>query len=89
MFELIHSPRYNPGTVIIFLSGQLYHSVGEWTVGSYVENDVLTLGCIRNVFFFPKTSFDKLYAKGPDWNWKMLSGTLPDVGKSKVNASRG
>jgi hypothetical protein len=86
---LIHGSRYDPGTVVIFLSGQLYHSVGEWTPGSYVEKDELTPGRIGNVFFFPKASFDELYGKASEWNWKTLSGTLPDVDESKVNTSSG
>jgi len=82
-FLLIVSARYDPGTVVIFLSGQLYHSVSEWEPEPQDKKDSLRTGRVGNVFFFPKASFDKLYGKPAGWNWKTISGTLPDVSESK------
>jgi hypothetical protein len=82
-FLLISSARYDPGTAVIFLSGQLYHSVSEWKPDMQGESDRLTPGRVGNVFFFPKESFDKLYGKSAGWNWKTISGTLPDISESK------
>lgn len=73
--------EYDPGTLVILLSGQLYHRVGEWEPGSHTQEDDVTPGRVGNVFFFPKASFDKLKGKPPLWNKRTLSGTLPDVGQ--------
>jgi len=64
---------------VIFLSGQLYHSVGEWTPASSKPGEKLTPGRIGNVFFFPKASFEKLKGKKAGWMVNTLSGTALDV----------
>jgi hypothetical protein len=76
--------RYDPGTVVIFLSGQLYHSVSEWKPGMQAAGDKVTPGRVGNVFFFPKASFDRLRDKPPGWNWKIMTGTRPDVSRSTI-----
>ena len=76
--------RYNPGSLVIFLSGQLYHSVSDWKPGAYKEGDKVTPGRVGNVFFFPKASFDRLHDKPKNWNWMTRSGTLADVGESSL-----
>jgi len=68
---------------VIFLSGQLYHSVSEWKPGKLAAGDDVTPGRVGNVFFFPKASFDKLHGKPAKWNKRTMTGTLPDVGESK------
>jgi hypothetical protein len=75
--------RYDPGSLVIFLSGALYHSVSEWKSGIQSVGDKLTPGRVGNVFFFPKASFKKLDGKPEHWNTETLTGTLPNVKKSK------
>ncbi|EDR05450.1 uncharacterized protein LACBIDRAFT_329738 [Laccaria bicolor S238N-H82] len=36
--------EYDPGTLVILLSGQLYHRVGEWEPGSHTQEDDVTPG---------------------------------------------
>jgi len=62
---------------VIFLSGQLYHSVSEWKPGKLAAGDDVTPGQVGNVFFFPKASFDKLHVRQtlsiqPMFVWRML-----------------
>jgi hypothetical protein len=76
--------RYQPGSLVILLSGQLYHGVTEWAPGKQEAGDDVTPGRIGNVFFFPKASFDKLKGKPPGWKASTMSGSLPNVQESKL-----
>ncbi|KAH6911611.1 hypothetical protein BKA70DRAFT_1219731 [Coprinopsis sp. MPI-PUGE-AT-0042] len=74
---------YHPGDLIIFLSGHLYHAVGEWTPRTGSSTDHVTPGRVGNVFFFPKISFDRLKGKGAGWNAQtpaMLERTVLESG---------
>ncbi|KDR65806.1 hypothetical protein GALMADRAFT_148389 [Galerina marginata CBS 339.88] len=71
---------YRPGDLLIFLSGQLYHRVGDWEPLLMKKNQAhgLTPGRIGNVFFFPKTSYDVLKNKSPGWNKATMTGKTAD-----------
>ncbi|KIM35729.1 hypothetical protein M413DRAFT_32286 [Hebeloma cylindrosporum] len=74
--------EYKPGSLIIFLSGQLYHCVGEWKPAKQVKTAPVTTGRVGNVFFFPRESLEKLTGKNEGWNVNTLSGKGLDVGKN-------
>jgi hypothetical protein len=69
--------RYRPGDVLIFLSGDLYHAVGDWKAISGVSTRGITPGRVGNVFFTPADSLHALKGKLPRWSKKTAGGFLP------------
>ncbi|KAG1851642.1 hypothetical protein F4604DRAFT_1592270 [Suillus subluteus] len=69
--------QYRPGDVLIFLSGDLYHAVGEWKATPGVSARGITPGRIGNVFFTPADSLRALENRPPRWSKKTAGGTLP------------
>ncbi|KAG1835848.1 hypothetical protein DFJ58DRAFT_613903, partial [Suillus subalutaceus] len=60
--------QYRPGDVLIFLSGDLYHAVGEWKATPGVSARGITPGRIGNVFFTPADSLRALENRPPRWS---------------------
>ncbi|KAG2063333.1 hypothetical protein BDR04DRAFT_948841, partial [Suillus decipiens] len=69
--------QYRPGDVLIFLSGDLYHAVGDWKPISGVSTGGITPGRVGNVFFSPADSLCALKGKPSRWSKKTAGGTLP------------
>jgi len=72
---------YRQGDVLIFLSGHLYHQVAPWQPTKWQSGGILTPGRVGNVFFFPEISYERLKGKPKGWNWRTMSGTMPDAQK--------
>ncbi|KAG1830810.1 hypothetical protein EV424DRAFT_1305306, partial [Suillus variegatus] len=69
--------KYGPGDVIIFLSGDLYHGIGEWKPLQGLDANNITPGRIGNVFFSPAASVEFLKGHEEGWFKSTMGGQLP------------
>jgi hypothetical protein len=65
--------RYDPGDVIIFMAGAIFHSVTPWTATPMKEGSPCTPGRIGHVFFFPARSYR---GKEKGWSSQTNGGLL-------------
>ncbi|KAG1875260.1 hypothetical protein C8R48DRAFT_592220, partial [Suillus tomentosus] len=69
--------KYGPGDVITFLSGDLYHGIGERKPLQGVDSYNITPGRIGNVFFSPAKSVEFLKGHKEGWFKSTMGGQLP------------
>ena len=74
--KLLKIIRYNPGDVIIFMAGALFHSVTPWTPTPMKEGSPYTLSHIGHAFFFPERSYNTLKDKRKGWSDDTNGGLL-------------
>lgn len=75
LYQLFNIVRYGPGSVIILMSGALFHSVTRWTPLPAKDKDDCTPGRIGHVYFFPEKTYKALEGKRKDW-FVMTNGGL-------------
>lgn len=71
--------RYQPGDVLIFRAGDLYHAIGPWKPEGGVTSRGITPGRIGNVFFSPAHSLKALKNRRRGWLKSTAGGALPSA----------
>ncbi|KAG2029514.1 hypothetical protein BDR03DRAFT_880547, partial [Suillus americanus] len=73
---------YRPGDILIFMSGALYHCVGQWCpapVTPEMSDKGISMGQVSTVLFSPQTSLDLLEGKPPLWAQRTMGGKVCDA----------
>lgn len=74
---MIATCRYDPGSICMFFSSQIYHKVENFQPAQQTaeeKRERLTPGRIGTVMFFPKASYEILEGKPPGWAVMTNSG---------------
>ncbi|KAJ7864114.1 hypothetical protein B0H14DRAFT_2574554 [Mycena olivaceomarginata] len=69
---------YQPGDILIFMSGLLYHCVGKWSPAVGISPEGITPGRISHVFFSPQNSIAQLDGKPEGWMMRTMGGSSVD-----------